>query len=211
MTFGVRVENASGFTQIDETYTNYLIHSSGTASSGFLLDVAGSNPNYTMFIRPTDRTGVKQVRVAYFSGASRQIYFSTSADYLLCLNAADLAAPTTGYGFNVYNSAGDLAYSSEFPVARVNSLDVSYPQNGDRVTLKLGDISDDYVLAEPYTASFVGPASTSPGAPTITLGWFAVFDYNAGEIYAREDLYSFSGGTHWQQYGLRSQMAATVL
>lgn len=135
MTYGIYIENESGFTQIDENYENLLVIASGTLNKIYTTLTVPSNvpDDYLIFCRPSSPDLTKKYRLAgytYKTGTTNYAkmycaanpyfsYYAINVDWVICIKAQDLTIPTTGYGINVFNSDGTLSFSSDYPLFRI--------------------------------------------------------------------------------------------
>ena len=153
MTYGLYIENDSGWIQIDENFVNYILTSSGT-TSGFsgdntspavmVFDFSSTSihpmdgmihdPYPLLFVRPSvDRAGLESIADTFgedasvfnkeYSNSGRKyslrMPFTGALDWKLFERAEYVTPPGTGYGLNVYNASGDLAYSSAYETPRI--------------------------------------------------------------------------------------------
>jgi hypothetical protein len=145
MAYGIQIYNDSGFLQIDQDYTNYLLHTSGSVTSTgraisgsdeepdvSTVNVSGvsANDDVIFAFRPATADG-SAIRAVKTSTTGQ---FKIYSDYAGTINwkaykkGSLLSAPTSGYGLNVYRSDGTtLAYSSSFDIMSVATvLNVSH-------------------------------------------------------------------------------------
>lgn len=150
MTYGIRVENESGFTQIDDTTQGFQVLATGTvAASGvssinsvtipnsypddILVVAKPNNPNtsmhYTLYAYYTDvinnGTRVRRAHMNFANGSN--ILATEAADYAIiqrCSEFDDSAISgqnPPNIGLNVYQSDGTLSFTTEKPTYRVQA------------------------------------------------------------------------------------------
>lgn len=115
MTYGLRVDNGLGILQIDSDrlgYSGIEIIDSGTGSS-----ITGIGANDVIFARVTPAVGTRTQLGLNRSGSSATIVSSyqgatLNADWILCRRFQDQTPSSSGYGLQVYNATGDLAFDS---------------------------------------------------------------------------------------------------
>lgn len=137
MTYGIYIENQSGFTQIDENYENLLVVESGTLSSSQnTLTVSASITNdFIVFVRPSSPVTTSQYNIACdnnkdddhvfsvtcWQGSNLVPFYKRPCDYAICVKASEFAEPTSGYGLNVYKADGNIRWSSEYSQFRLQA------------------------------------------------------------------------------------------
>ena len=138
MSYGIRVENSSGFLQIDQDFVNYVLVASGSVSATgtfnnldtITVDFSSSvtTTDTLFFARPTTTGQQGFTGFAAISGTSGDTRatmltpYTGTIEYQVYERASGLTPPNTGYGLTVLKSDGTLAYSSEFKVPRVFSV-----------------------------------------------------------------------------------------
>ena len=149
MTYGIRVENDSGFTQIDQTTQGFQVLATGTTaggSGGTIVTIPSSFPDdilvvakphspnllYDYRLRATymDYTtsgGTRIRRVTMGFAFSTLVVFTGRADYAIIQRCSlfddSLISGQTpaNYGLNVYRSNGTLSFTTEHPTFRVQA------------------------------------------------------------------------------------------
>lgn len=123
MPYGLRVSNNDGITQIDQDYSNYSLHSSGTVSSGTVIPTPSSS--HIILVRPTVTSDlvyydslsstpnrVRSVAESYGSNLPD----AGSIKYVVMAGPDEVPLDTGGssdYGLQVFKSDGGLAYTSQ--------------------------------------------------------------------------------------------------
>lgn len=151
MTYGIRVENDSGYTQIDQTTQGFQVLATGTVAASnaytinyvtipssypddILVVAKPNNPNtnldYRLFARYEDLTfsnGTRQRR-AYMNFAYGTVVAATqAADYAIIqrcslFDDSVISGQTPpNYGLNVYRSDSTLSFTTEHPTFRVQA------------------------------------------------------------------------------------------
>ena len=151
MTYGIRVENESGFTQIDDTTQSFQVLATGVvAASGnstinyvtipssypddILVVAKPHNPNtnvdYRLYAKYTDTTNNNGVRTrrCLMNFAYGSIVLATqAADYAIIQRCSEFndslisGQTPPNYGLNVYQSDGTLSFTTEKPTFRVQA------------------------------------------------------------------------------------------
>lgn len=129
MAFGASILNPTGYVQLDDSYSNFQIVEVIYVTPTFLswINAAGTVPIYAygltvsssdlIFVRLDNHSGFVGYQAGYvysYPGTNLTILSTSSAQLTVvkCRGASSLASPTSGYGINVYNSAGGLTFSS---------------------------------------------------------------------------------------------------
>lgn len=150
MTYGIRVENESGFTQIDDTTQNFQVLATGTvaASNAYTINYVSipssypddilvvarpNNPNtnllYKLFASYTDFTvnGNRTRRCNMNFAAGSSVLATEAADYAIIQRCSEFddslisGQTPPNYGLNIYQSNGTLSFTSEHPTYRVQA------------------------------------------------------------------------------------------
>lgn len=210
MTYGIKSINSGGFTQIDENYRNFLIVQTGnvlcspygTALS--FVSVPAGITNYSIFVRFDQDTrndaitaGETRTIGGVIDKVNNRFGVRTAtagatdhyADYAIVIDPID-AASSGGYGLDIFDSSGELAYSSTSNVMRCYSMTFAQdpepdytggtPPDFDDILLTSGSLVDEsYTLLDPLnyaaTVIFSYPA---PGFAIVAAVDRAVqFDY----------------------------------
>ena len=119
MAYGITIENDNANIQIDSDTTNVgLVVLGGAASS---TTVASFNQSTQfLFAKPAGTYAQQHVALTTtgsWTAASSYTFIdedgnSVAMDYLIATWADEASASTSGYGLQIYNSTGDLAYDS---------------------------------------------------------------------------------------------------
>jgi hypothetical protein len=137
MAYGIRIENSSGFTQIDQDFVNYVLVASGSFSSTGTSDspkthtvnfsALVSSPDTMFFARPTTTASVG----SSFPGmagsstgtvATIQSFYTGTIQWQVYQRSSALSVPSSGYGLNVFRPNGELAFSSQYKIPRIFSI-----------------------------------------------------------------------------------------
>lgn len=145
MSYGMTVSNASGFVQIAEPFDNVSVFASGTATTqppttGLTWTNLPSNTpdDIIVFAKPASTSGTYKfaMQLDRTGGSTPRLYFydsvsstGQSINYVLLTKTQSLTVPTSGYALNIYNSAGNLAFTSEYGTSRVYSSRVTTPSS----------------------------------------------------------------------------------
>jgi len=139
MSYGIAVQNASGFTQIDSTYDNISSFANGTIARSYYTGSgygalnkvsfpANTPADYLIFAKPSAQTSLRQITLGVFSdGFAFFAPYSASAnftiDYFVGVRSKDMPTNnSSGYGLEVYKANGDKSYSSNNPNLRVSAV-----------------------------------------------------------------------------------------
>jgi hypothetical protein len=137
MAYGLSVTNSSGHTQIDQSFVNYSLKTSGSFSVSSLtnqgadvysrsITISASVHGATdplVFIRPSTlpAVGADSKHIAGWVNANSDIrvQVDTVGTYQWQVYEKSTLTSTStansGYGLNVYTAGGDLAFSSNYP------------------------------------------------------------------------------------------------
>jgi hypothetical protein len=137
MSYGLYVENSSGFIQIDENYENLMVVQSGTltSSQNELVVSSSITDDFLVFVRPNSPVTTSEYNIACdnnddddhlfnvfcWQGSSQVPFYKRSCDYAVCVKGSEFSEPTTGYGLNVYKPDGTVRWSSEYPQFRLQA------------------------------------------------------------------------------------------
>jgi hypothetical protein len=129
MSYGISIENASGYIQIDSGFTNYVLVSSGTvnATAGVIGTYSGIDPGTATIngLQADDIVAVRGTDIcqAGRSASAQSLYnFTTSAQtisYRVYRKASDITPSTSDYGLEVFDESGNLRFSSKYAPAKV--------------------------------------------------------------------------------------------
>lgn len=190
MSYGIKVQNSSGFVQIDDTYDNFVLHQTGTVSA---------SKNAPATINYADTGSLPIIAIRTVSGGSMAIaeVSTTSArfwggndgaatvEYRVYRRLAGVPASSSNYGLRVYNGAQALTYDSERMYMRVRQLATftsKWVASGPFFTLNhsfgnaFAIINDPRVFIGMYITSnpnwWVVPAiKTGTGSISVTESW----------------------------------------
>lgn len=126
MSYGISLQSNSGFTLIDQDYENYALYSSGSVSATNF----GSTP--LTFDFTTDfilvRSNSYNVAIGIYSMPTTSSIVicvdsvsSITVEYVILRKMSILPLSSDNYGFEVYKSNGDIAYSSRGIVPSIQS------------------------------------------------------------------------------------------
>ena len=204
MGYGIRVQNSSGFVQIDDTYDNFVLHQTGTVS-------ASKNSPATISYADTGSLPIIAIRTV--SGGSMAIagVSTTSAgfhggndgaatvEYRVYRRLAGVPASSSNYGLRVYNGANALTYDSGRTYMRIRQLatfTASWVASGPFFTLNhsfghaFAIVNDPRVFVGVYLTSapnwWVIPAiKTGTNSISVTESWVPTGIPPAGGPYAQ--------------------------
>lgn len=151
MAYGIRVENNSGFTQIDQDFVNYVLVASGSFSSSgnnttpqtHLINYGSlvSTQDNIFFARPSstgynsgNNSSAELVGSTNNNVAKIESLYTGTIQWRVYERANVLTPPSSGYGLNVYRPNGELAFSSQYKVPRIFSIIESAPTFGSAGT-----------------------------------------------------------------------------
>lgn len=150
MTYGIRVENDSGFTQIDDTTQGFQVLATGTvaASNSYTINYVSipssypddilvvarpNNPNtnltYRLYSSYTDFTvnGTRTRRCSMNFAMGGYVVANEAADYAIIQRCSEFddslisGQTPPNQGLNIYQSDGTLSFTSEHPTYRVQA------------------------------------------------------------------------------------------
>ena len=151
MTYGIRVENESGFTQIDDTTQGFQVLATGTVSASnaytinyvtipstypddILVVAKPNNPNtnidyrlYAKYSDTTNNNGVRTRRCFMNFAAGGSVVATEAADYAIIQRCSEFddslisGQTPPNQGLNIYQSDGTLSFTSEKPTYRVQA------------------------------------------------------------------------------------------
>ncbi len=134
MPFGYQQQNADGFVQVDETYSNYSLVASGTATTG----------NSVTF--PTQATPpIVAIGVVGAGNFASMTVLETSNFTVISSSGVNFSYPyriyapvggtnTGGYGLQVFNASGGLTFDSKRNYLAIRSVTIVSPINDFPVT-----------------------------------------------------------------------------
>ena len=165
MSYGILVNNASGFTQIDGTYDNISSFSSGTVARSYTTSSGSQVLNkvtfpsntptdYLIFAKPSAQTNLRQITLAVYSDgfaffAPWQASDNFNVDYFIGVRSRDMPTNTSpDHGLNVYKANGEQAYSSNNSNLRVSavSFDDLSSTSTTPASFTVGSMSGIYTL-----------------------------------------------------------------
>lgn len=141
MSYGLRVSNANGFIQIDETYSCYKVFQTGT----FSIPNGWSTLNYTpigsgripmIFFRINNNDSsvfyvesVTTSSIRFWGWGNNPT--NVSIDWMLAAPSSDSAAGSDTHGLRIYSETGTLLYDSGSPVPKFTTI--LYPGNASSI------------------------------------------------------------------------------
>jgi len=206
MSYGMTVSNASGFVQVAEPFDNVSVFGSGTVTTQ--SPGAGATPtnlpsgtpdDIIIFAKPSTPSGVYKFSMLLdrIGGATPRFYFydsfsstGQSIDYIILTKSQTLTVPSSGYGLNVYNSSGNLAFTSEYGTSRVYQSRVTTPSSSTFASVypNVGGelLNNTWACMNAY--GFFGFA---PEAPSYTSGlaYKVKFDFTNDQLSSLVDPY----------------------
>lgn len=199
MSYGILVNNASGFTQIDGTYDNISSFSSGTVARSYVTSSGSQVLNkvtfpsntptdYLLFAKPSAQTTLRQITVAVYSDGFAfftpwQASDNFNIDYFIGVRSKDMPANNSpDHGLEVYKDNGDQAYSSNNPNFRVSavSFDDLNSTSFTPSAFTVSSMSGIYTLMS--GKNYVGRSPQGWPSFSIIYSFFQEFDYTAKTI-----------------------------
>jgi len=132
MSYGFSLHNSSGYVQIDQDYSNYIVIANGTIlatpnGTGGVFPYAtydalyGSRNAYEVFFRPHSYgipIGQSQISDV---GDNDMIWALSNVlvDWLILIPAYNISPPTSNYGMVIYRPDGSLCFSSDTSYTRI--------------------------------------------------------------------------------------------
>jgi len=129
MSYGISIENESGYLQISDSYTNYVLVASGSVSA-----TAGATGSFSG-VSPGDATitGLQAEDIVAVQGSFLSEKYRTSSavgiynwqtstqsiSYRVYRKSSNISASTSDYGLEVFDASGNLRFSSKYPPAVV--------------------------------------------------------------------------------------------
>jgi len=230
MAFGLTTKNDSNFDVIDGSLPQLELVASGTAtvssyynmvSQGgsrqqiIYISTAYNNKDIFVFVKPTTESGAKSVGVwKYKVNNQWRLWFwsnnyssSQTVKYAVFIGNST-AASDVGYGLNVYNSNGEVGFSSDRVNIRAKQAAMGLLSRSTSVgPLYFSSIAGQYAL---YTGTnfveryFDGPASFNPsqdsmGEEGLTIKWYhsqIYFNYTSNYIRMDASEYYSTGSVY---------------
>src|SRR6056300_691444 len=199
MSYGMTVNNLSGFVQVAEPFDNVSVFATGTATTqppttGLTWTnlPSGTPDDILIFAKPATTSGVYKfaMQLDRTGGATPRFYFydSTSStgqsiSYVVLTKTQELTVPTSGYGLNVYNSNNNLAFTSEYGTSRVYLSRVTTPSSSSFASVypNVGGELLDNTWACMNTYGFFGFAPNGPSYSS-GLAYKVKFDFTNDQI-----------------------------
>ena len=139
MSYGIKIYNDSGFLTIDDTYKNYMLHQSGTASissANFAVTFPSLGSEIpVVFIRTSNTTNwikctVRSDRIILnaFNSAGTGTVTGVSVQYAVFKKTP--TASTEAYGLRVYSADGTISFDSGRRYPRVAEVLNIHPWSG---------------------------------------------------------------------------------
>jgi len=207
MSYGMTVNNLSGFVQVAEPFDNVSVFTTGTTttqspSTGLTwTNLPSSTPDdILIFAKPATVSGVYKfaMQLDRTGGTTPRFYFydSTSStgqsvDYVVLTKSQALTVPASGYGLNVYNSSGNLAFTSEYGTSRVYQSRVTTPSTSTFASV-YSNVGGELLNNTWVCMNAFGFFGFVPNGPSYTSGlaYKVKFDFTNDEISSLVDPYS---------------------
>ena len=127
MSYGIRVQNSSGFVQIDDIYDNFVLHQTGTVSastnSPATISYANTGSLPLIAIRTVSGGSMAVAEITTTSAVFRGGYDgAATVEYRVYRRLAGVPASSGNYGLRVYNGAQALTYDSGRAYMRIRQL-----------------------------------------------------------------------------------------
>jgi hypothetical protein len=199
MSYGILVNNASGFTQIDGTYDNISSFSSGTVARSYTTSSGSQVLNkvtfpsntptdYLIFAKPSAQTNLRQITLAVYSDgfaffAPWQASDNFNIDYFIGVRSRDMPTNTSpDHGLNVYKANGEQAYSSNNSNLRVSavSFDDLSSTSTTPASFTVGSMSGIYTLMS--GKNYVGRSPQGYPNFSVIYSFFQEFNFTAKTI-----------------------------
>lgn len=133
MSYGISVQNSSGYIQIDDNYPNYTLIASGAV--GVTASLANKvNPATVSFTSQSSPVvacigNTSGAYVALLSRSSTSVQFVSNASitlpYRIYANVVNNTGSTSGYGLVVRNGSNQVMFNSNLTYMRVGQLTFS--------------------------------------------------------------------------------------
>lgn len=195
MSYGFKSTNSDGITQIDGVNDNIAIFATGTAiaethTGNNITNIpypANLPTDYLIFAKPSDPTAATNIP---FSLVPRSTYFqfmlpltytdSISIDWAIGVKHSDMPATSTpDWGIKVFNSTGDVAFSSNsqnFRCQQVVFETISNLRFGSNTVFTVNDLASTYTLMSGHS----GVGYDYDGFVRILHALCAVYDITEG-------------------------------
>jgi len=196
MSYGISVQNTSGFIQIDATYDNVAVYASGTMNSSYTggtltkTAIPASAPSdYLIFCKPNSESGTHRLTLATWLDGSGFSFFNQqgnttviSVDWVIAVRSRDM--PTNSnpdFGLEVYKLNQEQAFSSNnqnFRCLQV-SFDTITSASQSEATFTAGSLANVFSLMSGKTLLGRLPINSSFSA---LYSLFVEFDYSNNTI-----------------------------
>ena len=157
MSYGLLVNNNSGFKQFDDTFSSYRLLGSGVGSSGAVVSFSGANGGPALIlIRPTaygQWVGAQMYKTQNTSfkchvwsktvsgGVSYFTPTSGTFNYQIYVANRDFPTAASGYGLTINSPTGERVLDTKFPPLRIDSVGYNPPPSGGAATINLASSS----------------------------------------------------------------------
>lgn len=206
MSYGMTVSNASGFVQVAEPFDNVFVYATGTVTTqtptfGYTWTnlPSGTPDDILIFAKPSTASGVYKFSMYLdrTGGATPRFFFydsttssGQSIDYVVLTKSQGLTVPASGYGLNVYNSSGNLAFTSEYGTSRVYLSRVTTPASSTFASV-YPNVGGELLNNTWACMNAYGYFGFAPYGPSYSAGYSykVKFDFTAGEMSSLVDLY----------------------
>ena len=178
MSYGILVKNSSGYTQIDDNYSNYTLIASGSVGIS-ASTMSKVNPATVYFASQSipvvvciGNTGGAVVALLATSASSVQFVSNanTTVSYRIYANVANNPGSISGYGLVVRNASSQVVFNSNLTYMRVGQLTFSTVGYYSMPTVYHG-YGNAYVdITNSGSRAFLTIAS-SPGLPSYARGF----------------------------------------
>lgn len=198
MAYGFSVENQSGFVQVDQDFSNYVLIAEGSASTNTNISYPTQSTPPIIFVgkTPSNRAvGVQSVRPSScrLKGFGNSVFnnsssFDFSISYRIYGLASENVGPASGYGIRVFDGSGSVVFDSNEEFMRVrgvsifttNSMPDDYSDINDTVSVNHG-LSGSFYVSVNETAQIVASVEYDNTADDLV----AVYDIKNSNINVR--------------------------
>lgn len=198
MAYGFYATNSSGFVQIDQDYSNFVLDESGTVAIPYTTRIVsipvtdrGFIPLLFLRVQGTQRVIATS---KFYSSNIFELYTETGltqnvlVDWFTCTPIDYVPPPEAGYGMHVYKSDGSIAFSSNKKYQNIRQIiDFGFVggtavsrtftamPNGEKPYICANNLFSPVFVSQatPSQAVFFGHAITQPSTTQVTLQGFA--------------------------------------
>lgn len=204
MSYGILINNANNNVQIDSTTTarGVIVTDTGTGNNAGYVDIKKE----LIFAKPNSGSGNQHIGArlgAVQSNGTQYMEFrndngnTVSCDFIKCVVSDELTQSSSGYGVQIFNSDGDLAYDTGqytgdggigiTDFAAAFSLDGDYEQF-DTDTSKFGFMNNTYQNTDFFIGYFyVNNASGTNKVATNGLYYHGLLRFSLGYFGGQEN------------------------